>query len=47
MIPFDFDCDFVKNHFGKDKQRQINYQEFTQIIHVINIGIRTLSHFQY
>ena len=35
VIPFDFDCEFITNHFGKDKQRQINYQEFTQIIHVI------------
>lgn len=42
MIPFDFDCDFVKNHFGKDKQRQINYQEFTQIIHVTFIDIGRL-----
>lgn len=33
MIPFDFDCEFIHNQFGKDKQRQINYEEFTQIIH--------------
>ena len=33
-IPFDFECEFINSHFGKDKQRQINYQEFTQIIHV-------------
>lgn len=32
-IPFDFDCEFVSNHFGKDRLRQINYQEFTQLIH--------------
>lgn len=33
MIPFDFDCEFIKNQFGKDKQRHINYEDFTQIIH--------------
>lgn len=33
IIPFDFDCEFITNHFGRDKQRKINYQEFTQIIH--------------
>ena len=35
LIPFDFESDFVTNLFGKDKQRQINYQEFSQIIHVL------------
>lgn len=34
LVPFDFESDFVNNLFGKDKQRQINYQEFSQIIHV-------------
>lgn len=33
MIPFDFECEFIQNQFGKDKQRRVNYEEFTQIIH--------------
>lgn len=32
-IPFDFNCDFVSMHFGKDRQKQISYQEFSQMIH--------------
>ncbi|XP_021341671.1 calcium-binding mitochondrial carrier protein Aralar1-like isoform X1 [Mizuhopecten yessoensis] len=32
-IPFDFDCDFIKLHFGKDKERKVTYPEFTQMIH--------------
>jgi solute carrier family 25 (mitochondrial aspartate/glutamate transporter), member 12/13 len=34
LIPFDFDCDFIKMTFGNDKKKLLNYQEFTQIIHV-------------
>ena len=34
VIAFNFNCDFITNHFGKDKQKQINYQEFSQLIHV-------------
>ncbi|CAF0768277.1 unnamed protein product [Brachionus calyciflorus] len=33
LIPFDFESNFVNNLFGQDRQRQINYQEFSQIIH--------------
>lgn len=33
MIPFDFECEFIQNQFGKDKKRQFSYEEFTQIIH--------------
>ncbi|XP_064643384.1 electrogenic aspartate/glutamate antiporter SLC25A12, mitochondrial-like isoform X3 [Lineus longissimus] len=32
-IPFNFDCDFIKLHFGKHKSRAVGYQEFTQILH--------------
>lgn len=32
-IPFDFDCEFIKLHFGKKKDRKITYREFTQLIH--------------
>ncbi|KAF5400591.1 Mitochondrial solute carrier [Paragonimus heterotremus] len=35
-IPFNFDCDFINLHFGKKKSRQINYHDFTQIIHDVN-----------
>ncbi|KAH8871467.1 Calcium-binding mitochondrial carrier protein Aralar1 [Schistosoma japonicum] len=35
-FPFNFDCDFIKLHFSKDKSRKINYNEFTQIIHDFN-----------
>ena len=33
-IPFNFDCDFIKLHFGTKKDRKITYSEFTQLIHV-------------
>lgn len=33
LIPFDFDCDFIRNYFGKDRSKQLNYQEFSQLIH--------------
>jgi len=32
-IPFNFDCDFIKLYFGKDKSRQITYTEFSQFLH--------------
>ncbi|PVD37264.1 hypothetical protein C0Q70_04261 [Pomacea canaliculata] len=32
-IPFNFDCDLIHLHFGKDKSRKVSYQEFTQLIH--------------
>jgi solute carrier family 25 aspartate/glutamate transporter 12/13 len=36
-MPFNFECDFITNNFGKNRDKQINYQEFTQIIHVKKI----------
>ena len=33
-IPFNFDCDFIKLHFGDDRLRRISYNEFSQLIHV-------------
>jgi solute carrier family 25 aspartate/glutamate transporter 12/13 len=33
-IPFNFNCDFIKLHFGAKKDRKITYSEFTQLIHV-------------
>lgn len=38
-FPFDFNCDFIKMNFGADRQRQMTYQEFSQIIHVIFLWI--------
>ncbi|KAL3315586.1 Calcium-binding mitochondrial carrier protein Aralar1 [Cichlidogyrus casuarinus] len=32
-IPFNFDCDFIRLHFSKDRTRAINYHEFSQLIH--------------
>ncbi|KAK3106010.1 hypothetical protein FSP39_010838 [Pinctada imbricata] len=32
-LPFNFDCDFIKLHFGKDKSRKVSYSEFTQLLH--------------
>ena len=33
-IPFDFNSSFIKLHFGSNKQRNVSYEEFTQILHV-------------
>ncbi|KAK8384570.1 hypothetical protein O3P69_014268 [Scylla paramamosain] len=32
-VPFDFDSDFVKMYFGKERKRAINYTEFSQFLH--------------
>jgi len=32
-IPFNYECDFIKLYFGKNKDRQINYSEFSQFLH--------------
>jgi len=32
-IPFNYDCDFIKLYFGKNKDRQITYSEFSQFLH--------------
>lgn len=32
-VPFDFDSDFVKMYFGKERKRTINYNEFSQFLH--------------
>ncbi|XP_014665799.1 PREDICTED: calcium-binding mitochondrial carrier protein Aralar2-like [Priapulus caudatus] len=34
QIPFNFDTNFVKNHFGEEKMRSVNYYEFSQLLHV-------------
>ena len=32
--PFDFDSNFIRMQFGKDRSRPVNYTEFTQLLHV-------------
>lgn len=32
-IPFNFESEFIRLHFGKDKSRKVSYSEFTQLIH--------------
>ncbi|XP_035220847.1 calcium-binding mitochondrial carrier protein Aralar1-like [Stegodyphus dumicola] len=32
-IPFNFNSEFLRLHFGADKQREISYNEFTQLLH--------------
>ncbi|XP_074652163.1 electrogenic aspartate/glutamate antiporter SLC25A12, mitochondrial-like isoform X2 [Tubulanus polymorphus] len=32
-VPFDYNSDFIKLHFGSKKDRSIGYAEFTQILH--------------
>jgi len=32
-IPFNYECDFIKLYFGKEKDRVINYNEFSQFLH--------------
>ena len=32
-VPFDFDSDFVKLHFGKNKQKALDFAAFTQMLH--------------
>ncbi|KAG7154858.1 Calcium-binding mitochondrial carrier protein Aralar1-like, partial [Homarus americanus] len=33
-VPFDFDSEFVKMYFGKERKRVINYVEFSQFLHL-------------
>uniref|UniRef100_A0A2A6BZC3 HLH domain-containing protein n=1 Tax=Pristionchus pacificus TaxID=54126 RepID=A0A2A6BZC3_PRIPA len=32
-MPFDFDSDFIRRYFGKDKKRSIGYHAFCQLLH--------------
>ena len=34
QLNFDFESDFIKLYFGVDKDRDITYTEFTQLISV-------------
>ena len=33
-MPFNFKCEFMETHFGKTRQREIGYMDFTQLLHV-------------
>ena len=33
-LPFDFQSNFIRMQFGKDRSRPVNYTEFTQLLHV-------------
>ena len=41
-IPFNFDSDFIKLHFGEDRLRRISYTEFSQLIHVSSVKIHDI-----
>jgi len=36
-LPFSWDCDFVKCHFGKTFEKNLNYYEFTQFIQDLQV----------
>lgn len=33
-IPFNWDCEFIRLHFGHDNKKHLNYLEFTQFLQV-------------
>jgi len=33
-FPFEFESNFIRMQFGKDRSRPVNYTEFTQLLHV-------------
>lgn len=33
-IPFNWDCEFIRLHFGNNRQKQLSYLEFTQFLQV-------------
>jgi len=45
-IPFNYDSDFIKLYFGKDKSRQISYSEFSQFLHDFHDTYATVA-FKY
>lgn len=38
-VPFNFDSDFVRMYFGKERKRAINYNEFSQFLHVMYFSV--------
>uniref|UniRef100_F6X4B8 EF-hand domain-containing protein n=2 Tax=Ciona intestinalis TaxID=7719 RepID=F6X4B8_CIOIN len=37
QIPFNWDCDFVRLHFGSKKEKTLNYFEFTQFLQDLQV----------
>nr|CAB3266167.1 calcium-binding mitochondrial carrier protein Aralar1-like [Phallusia mammillata] len=37
QIPFDWNCSFIKLHFGSDLQKTLNYFEFTQFLQDLHV----------
>ena len=33
-IPFNWDCEFIRLHFGHDRKKHLSYLEFTQFLQV-------------
>ncbi|KAI1899533.1 hypothetical protein AGOR_G00062770 [Albula goreensis] len=36
-IPFNWDCDFIKLHFGHDRKKHLSYLEFTQFLQELQL----------
>ncbi|NXW02077.1 CMC1 protein, partial [Fregetta grallaria] len=34
QIPFNWDCEFIRLHFGHNKKKHLNYSEFTQFLQI-------------
>lgn len=34
QIPFNWDCEFIRLHFGHNRKKHLNYAEFTQFLQV-------------
>lgn len=34
QIPFNWDCEFIRMHFGHNRKKHLNYSEFTQFLQV-------------
>lgn len=43
-IPFNWDCDFIRLHFGHDNKRCLSYLEFTQFLQVRRLHTHTQLH---
>ncbi|MGH0133892.1 UNVERIFIED_CONTAM: hypothetical protein FKN15_043863 [Acipenser sinensis] len=36
-IPFNWDCEFIRLHFGHDRKKPLNYSEFTQFLQELQL----------
>jgi len=34
QLPYDFDSNFIRMQFGRNRSRLVSYAEFTQLLHV-------------